>query len=139
MFQILVVEDDTNTRKLMTAVLKENGFYPIPAGNGMEALNLLDNHHIDLVLLDIMMPGMDGYELTKRLRESNYSLPILMVTAKQLPEDKHRGFIVGTDDYMTKPVDEEEMVLRIKRSCAAPRLSARERYELAMWYWTTIP
>ena len=114
MFQILVVEDDTNTRKLMTAVLKENGFYPIPAGNGMEALNLLDNHHIDLVLLDIMMPGMDGYELTKRLRESNYSLPILMVTAKQLPEDKHRGFIVGTDDYMTKPVEEEEMVLRIK-------------------------
>ena len=114
MFQILVVEDDTNTRKLMTAVLKENGFYPIPAGNGMEALNLLDNHHIDLVLLDIMMPGMAGYELTKRLRESNYSLPILMVTAKQLPEDKHRGFIVGTDDYMTKPVDEEEMVLRIK-------------------------
>ena len=114
MFQILVVEDDTNTRKLMTAVLKENGFYPIPAGNGMEALNLLENHHIDLVLLDIMMPGMDGYELTKRLRESNYSLPILMVTAKQLPEDKHRGFIVGTDDYMTKPVDEEEMVLRIK-------------------------
>ena len=114
MFQILVVEDDTNTRKLMTAVLKENGFYPVPAGNGMEALNLLDNHHIDLVLLDIMMPGMDGYELTKRLRESNYSLPILMVTAKQLPEDKHRGFIVGTDDYMTKPVDEEEMVLRIK-------------------------
>lgn len=114
MFQILVVEDDTNTRKLMTAVLKENGFYPIPAGNGMEALNLLDNHHIDLVLLDIMMPDMDGYELTKRLRESNYSLPILMVTAKQLPEDKHRGFIVGTDDYMTKPVDEEEMVLRIK-------------------------
>ena len=114
MFQILVVEDDTNTRKLMTAVLKENGFYPIPAGNGMEALNLLDNHHIDLVLLDIMMPGMDGYELTKRLRESNYSLPILMVTAKQLPEDKHRGCIVGTDDYMTKPVDEEEMVLRIK-------------------------
>ena len=114
MFQILVVEDDTNTRKLMTAVLKENGFYPIPAGNGMEALNLLDNHHIDLVLLDIMMPGMDGYELTKRLREYNYSLPILLVTAKQLPEDKHRGFIVGTDDYMTKPVDEEEMVLRIK-------------------------
>ena len=114
MFQILVVEDDTNTRKLMTAVLKENGFYPIPAGNGMEALNLLDNHHIDLVLLDIMIPGMDGYELTKRLRESIYSLPILMVTAKQLPEDKHRGFIVGTDDYMTKPVDEEEMVLRIK-------------------------
>ena len=114
MFQILVVEDDVNTRKLMTAVLKENGFYPIPAANGMEALNMLDLHHIDLVILDIMMPGMDGYELTEHLRESNYSLPILMVTAKQLPEDKRRGFMVGTDDYMTKPVDEEEMILRMK-------------------------
>lgn len=114
MFQILVVEDDVNTRKLMTAVLKENGFYPIPTANGMEALNMLDLHHIDLVILDIMMPGMDGYELTEHLRESNYSLPILMVTAKQLPEDKRRGFMVGTDDYMTKPVDEEEMILRMK-------------------------
>ncbi len=114
MFQILVVEDDTNTRKLMEAVLKEHGYSPIPAKDGLEALRLLDSHHIDLVLLDIMLPGMDGYELTRQLRETDFKLPILMVTAKQLPEDKKKGFIVGTDDYMTKPVDEEEMILRIR-------------------------
>lgn len=114
MFQILVAEDDTNTRKLMEAVLKEHGFHPLPACNGNEALELLDKHHVDLVLLDIMMPEMDGYELTERLRASDYTLPILMVTARQLPEDKRKGFLVGTDDYMTKPVDEEEMILRIK-------------------------
>lgn len=114
MFQILVAEDDSNTRKLMAAVLREHGFNPLTAENGIEALKLLDRHHIDLVLLDIMMPGMDGYELTKQLRATDYTLPILMVTAKVLPEDKRKGFIVGTDDYMTKPVDEEEMILRIK-------------------------
>lgn len=114
MFQILVAEDDSNTRKLMEAVLREHGFNPLTAENGIEALKLLDRHHIDLVLLDIMMPGMDGYEFTKQLRATDYTLPILMVTAKVLPEDKRKGFIVGTDDYMTKPVDEEEMILRIK-------------------------
>lgn len=114
MFQILVAEDDSNTRKLMEAVLREHGFNPLTAENGIEALKLMDRHHVDLVLLDIMMPGMDGYELTKQLRATDYTLPILMVTAKVLPEDKRKGFIVGTDDYMTKPVDEEEMILRIK-------------------------
>lgn len=114
MFQIMVVEDDLNTRRLMEAVLKEHGFSPLAASNGIEALKLMDSHHVDLVLLDIMMPGMDGYELTRLLRTSDQSLPILMVTARQLPEDKHKGFLVGTDDYMTKPVDEEEMILRIK-------------------------
>lgn len=114
MFQILVVEDDKNTRKLMETILKDHGFNPVPACNGLEALELLDTCHIDLALLDIMMPGMDGYELTKQLRSTDYSLPILMVSAKQLPEDKRKGFMVGTDDYMTKPVDEEEMILRIK-------------------------
>ena len=75
---------------------------------------MMDREHIDLVVLDIMMPKMDGYEVTKILRENQSTLPILMVSAKHLPEDKHRGFIVGTDDYMTKPIDEEEMLLRIK-------------------------
>ena len=114
MFQILVAEDDKNTRRLMEAVLKEHGYHPILACDGLEALKLLDTHHVDLVILDIMMPGMDGYELTSQLRATDYTLPILMVTAKQLPEDKRKGFIVGTDDYMTKPVDEEEMILRIR-------------------------
>lgn len=114
MFQILVAEDDKNTRRLMEAVLKEHGYHPILARDGLEALKLLDTHHVDLVILDIMMPGMDGYEFTRQLRATDYTLPILMVTAKQLPEDKRKGFIVGTDDYMTKPVDEEEMILRIR-------------------------
>lgn len=130
MFQILVAEDDKNTRKLMEAVLKANGFNPILAKDGEEALRLLDIHHIDLAILDIMMPGMDGYELTKQLRSTDYSLPILMVTAKQLPEDKRRGFIVGTDDYMTKPVDEEEMVLRIRALLRRAQIASERRITL---------
>ena len=114
MFQILVAEDDKNTRRLMEAVLKEHGYHPILACDGLEALKLLDTHHVDLVILDIMMPGMDGYELTRQLRATDYTLPILMVTAKQLPEDKRKGFIVGTDDYMTKPFSPSELVARVK-------------------------
>lgn len=114
MFRILIVEDDINTRKLMKAVLSTNGYMTFTASDGLEALEVLDTEHIDLIILDVMMPKMDGYELTEELRASGYELPILMVTAKQMAADKRKGFIVGTDDYMTKPVDEEEMLLRIK-------------------------
>ncbi|WP_391204532.1 response regulator transcription factor [Psychrobacillus sp. L4] len=114
MLKILVVEDETNIRKLMCAVLNQNGFETYGAEDGIEALNLMEKQHIDLVVLDLMMPNMDGYELTRQLRLSWGNLPILMVTAKEEPKDKRRGFIVGTDDYMTKPVDEQEMILRIK-------------------------
>lgn len=114
MFHILVVEDDTNARKLMKAVLERAEYSVSTAVNGEDALQVLDAQHIDLIVLDIMMPGMDGYALTSELRAAGNSLPILMVTAKQLPADKKKGFLVGTDDYMTKPVDTEEMLLRIK-------------------------
>lgn len=113
MFCIMVVEDDFNTRKLMEAVLVQNGYEVILAKDGIEALEKMDNHHVDLIVLDLMMPRMDGYEFTKTLRQCNNNIPILMVTAKEAPADKKKGFIVGTDDYMVKPVDEEEMVLRI--------------------------
>lgn len=113
MFNIMVVEDNSNVRKLMEAVLIENGYIPVLAKDGLDALDILDKQHIDLIVLDIMMPNMDGYELTKALRESRYNLPILMVTAKDTASDKKKGFIIGTDDYMVKPVDEEEMILRI--------------------------
>jgi len=112
-FCIMVVEDDYNTRKLMEAVLVQNGYEVILAKDGIDALEKMDNHHVDLIVLDLMLPRMDGYEFTRVLRESNNNIPILMVTAKEAPEDKKKGFIVGTDDYMVKPVDEEEMVLRI--------------------------
>lgn len=114
MFRILVVDDDKNTRLLLKAVLQAENYTVFTAENGENALAVMDQEHIDLVVLDIMMPKMDGYTFTKTLRETNNNLPILMISAKQLPEDKHKGFLVGTDDYMTKPLDEEEMLLRIK-------------------------
>ncbi|MGH4124281.1 MAG: response regulator transcription factor [Clostridium sp.] len=113
MFHIMVVEDDKNTRKLMEEVLLQNGYEVILASDGIDALDKMDNHHVDLIILDIMMPRMNGYELTETLRSCNNNLPILMVTAKETPADKKEGFIVGTDDYMVKPIDEEEMILRI--------------------------
>lgn len=114
MFHILVADDDKNTQLLFRAVLEAENYTVFTADNGEDALALMDREHIDLVVLDIMMPKMDGYEFTKTLRSANNNLPILMVSAKQLPEDKRKGFLVGTDDYMTKPIDEEEMLLRIK-------------------------
>lgn len=113
MFNIMIVEDDANQRKLMTTVLEQYGYNVIQATDGIDALDQLDKKHIDLMILDIMMPRMDGFELTETLRQSGCNIPILMVTAKQSPVDKRKGFIIGTDDYMTKPVDEEEMVLRV--------------------------
>ena len=114
MFHILVVDDDKNTRKLLRAVLEAENYTVFTAENGEDALNIMDREHIDLAVLDIMMPVMDGYEFTKILRAAQNDLPILMVSAKQLPNDRKQGFLVGTDDYMTKPIDEEEMLLRIK-------------------------
>lgn len=113
MYQILVVEDDKNARRLMSTVLTRYGYEPIVACNGEEALEIVSRRHVDLVLLDVMMPRMDGFEFTNILRSSGCNLPILMVTARETPADKKRGFIIGADDYMVKPVDEEEMILRI--------------------------
>ena len=98
MFHILVVEDDKNTRKLLEAVLKKNGYLVHTAQDCQDALERMDTQHIDLILLDIMMPGMDGYEFTQTLRDGGCTLPILMATAKLLPKDKRKGFLAGTDD-----------------------------------------
>lgn len=113
MVNILVVEDDKNLQKLMMAVLKQHGYDVVSAKDGLQALEILDTSHVDLMISDIMMPNMDGYTLTDALRKSNYNLPILMVTAKETLDDKKRGFLVGTDDYMVKPIDMDEMVLRV--------------------------
>lgn len=114
MFQILVVEDDRNTSKLMKLILKNAGYQVFEANNGLKAFELIDKQHVDLIVLDIMMPVMNGYEFCEELRNCGDNTPILMVTAKDLPEEKCKGFLVGTDDYMVKPVNEEELVLRIK-------------------------
>lgn len=131
MFQILVADDDKNTRRLFQALLQAQGYHVFTAQNGEEALALMDREHIDLVVLDIMMPKMDGYAFTQALRESDSNLPILMVSAKQLPEDKQKGFLVGTDDYMTKPVDETEMLLRIRALLRRARIVSERKIVLA--------
>ena len=130
MFHILVVDDDKNTRRLLQAVLEKANYTVTTAGDGEEALAVMDREHIDLVVLDVMMPRMDGYEFTSLLRSTNNELPILMVTAKQLPEDKKQGFLVGTDDYMTKPIDEEEMLLRIKALLRRAKIASERRIVL---------
>ena len=127
MFQILVVDDDKNTRMLLKAVLQAENYTVFTAENGEDALDVMDKEHIDLVVLDIMMPKMDGYAFTRLLRENNNNLPILMVSAKQLPADKQKGFLVGTDDYMTKPIDEVEMLLRIKALLRRARIVSEHR------------
>ena len=114
MFNILVVEDDKNLRKLITTYLQRNKYNTYEATNGEEALNVLDQSYIDLIVSDIMMPKMDGYELIKSLREAKYEVPILIITAKSEIEDKKEGFLLGADDYMVKPIDIEEMLLRIQ-------------------------
>jgi len=114
MFHILVVVDDKHTRMLLSAILQNANYTVTTANNGEEALDALDREHIDLVVLDIMMPKMDGYEFTKLIRETDDALPILMVTAKHLPADEKKGFLVGTDDYITKPIDEDKLLMRIK-------------------------
>ncbi|MDN4618337.1 response regulator transcription factor [Paenibacillus sp. PsM32] len=130
MFTILIVEDDPNIRKLTCAVLKQKGFNTYWAEDGIEALKLMEKQHIDLVMLDLMMPNMDGYELTKQIRLAWRDLPILMVTAKQEQEDKRKGFLVGTDDYMIKPVDEEEMVLRIKALLRRAKIASEHKLNI---------
>ena len=130
MFRILVTDDDSNTRLLFGEVLKRAGYTVFLAADGREALSVMDSEHIDLVIVDIMMPNMDGYELTRTIRETNEALPILMVSAKQLPEDKHRGFLVGTDDYMTKPIDDEEMLLRVKALLRRAKIVSERRIEI---------
>ena len=130
MFHILIVDDDKNTRLFLRAVLEEAKYTVSDAKNGEEALDVMDREHIDLVLLDVMMPKMDGYEFTKTLRETDNNLPILMVSAKQLPADKHKGFLVGTDDYMTKPIDEEEMLYRIKALLRRAKIASEREIRL---------
>lgn len=113
MFTVLVAEDDLHLRKLMTAYLHMNGYQVLQASNGEEALAQMDKVQPDLVIADLMMPVMDGYTLTEQLRQSYPLLPVLIVTARETIEDKRRGFSLGADDYMVKPVDLDELLLRV--------------------------
>ena len=114
MVRILVAEDDRNTSKFLCAALRRAGWEALPAHDGQEALDLLETTHVDAIVTDVMMPRVDGFELCRLLRDAGYDLPILILTAKQLPADKVTGFLAGTDDYLVKPVDVQEFILRIK-------------------------
>ena len=114
MFSVLIVEDDKELSELYCTVLSDNGYKVYTAQNGEIALKIIHESYIDLMICDVMMPKMDGYELTKQLRKSGYILPILMITAKGQLMDKKQGFMVGTDDYMVKPVNVNEMLWRIE-------------------------
>jgi len=127
MFNILVADDVANIRRLYEYTLEKNGFKVYSAENGEAALDIIEKQHIDLAILDVMMPKKDGYEVLKTLRESGSNLPVLIITAKDAAEDLRRGFVLGTDDYMTKPVDEMEMILRIKALLRRSKIAEEQK------------
>jgi len=114
MLKILIAEDDRELRRLFAHVLIKNGYSVKEVTNGKEALAALDAEYFDLIISDIMMPVMDGYELVRQLREAGNTTPILMITAKDAFDDMQKGFVSGTDDYMVKPINVNEMVLRVQ-------------------------
>lgn len=113
MFKILIAEDDKELRQLFQSVLVKNGYNVKVVSNGAEALDIIENNYFDLIISDIMMPVMDGYELVRSLRDSGYTTPVMMITAKTTYDDMRLGFLSGSDDYMVKPVNVNEMVLRV--------------------------
>lgn len=129
MFHIMVVEDDQALNKLICRVLVKNNYEVVTAFDGEEALSLLDQNYIDLIITDLMMPKVDGYDLTKELRESGYQLPILVVTAKDTFPDKLKGFKLGIDDYMVKPIDVNELLLRVEALLRRARIIYEKKLE----------
>lgn len=114
MFNVLVVEDDKNLKTLIIDNLKNNNYNTYEATNGEEALDALESNYVDLIISDIMMPNMDGFELIKELRRAEYNMPILIITAKGELRDKKQGFYLGADDYLVKPFNIEEMLIRVE-------------------------
>ena len=113
MFKILIVEDDTELCRLFSHVLEKNGYHTRMVSNGQKALDALAEEYVDLIISDIMMPVMDGYELVRSLRKKSVMTPVLMITARDAFDDMRLGFLSGTDDYMVKPINVSEMVLRV--------------------------
>lgn len=127
MFTILVVEDNADMRELFCTVLSEGGYRCLPATDGQNALDIMEREYVDLVVADLMMPVMDGYELTRALRDAQPELPILLVTAKDQFDDMQRGFRAGADDYMVKPINVRELVLRVEALLRRARISSEKR------------
>ena len=127
MFSILVVEDNADMRELFCTVLSDGGYRAIPASDGLHALEIMDKEYIDLIVADIMMPNMDGYGLIKSLRDASYDLPILVVTAKDQFSDMQKAFRIGTDDYMIKPINVNELLLRVEALLRRAKISSEKK------------
>lgn len=129
MFRILVVEDDRNLQQLMKAFLEKASYEVNCASDGVHALDMLEQKQYDLVVTDLMMPEMDGYELSKQIKKHT-QIPIIMVTAKEELVDKKMGFSVGADDYMVKPIEFEELLLRISALLKRYKLASERVIEI---------
>ncbi len=127
MFNILVAEDDTELNLLFCTVLRKNGYNPLPALDGEEALRLMDGAYVDLIISDIMMPRLDGFALTEAVRQADKQIPVLLSTAKDSFGDKQKGFLSGADDYMVKPVDVNEMLLRVGALLRRAKITSEHR------------
>lgn len=127
MFTILVVEDNEDMRELFCTVLSDRGYRCLPAADGLEALEIMDRAYVDLIVADVMMPGMDGYALTQAVRDAHMELPILMVTAKDQFDDLQRGFRAGADDYMVKPVNVKELALRVEALLRRAKIQSEKK------------
>lgn len=131
MASILLVEDDTDLNEMIRTVLDNNGFDVFAVGNGEAALDALDQQHIDLIITDVMMPGMDGFSLLSEIRQANILTPVLIITVKGSYEDKKRGFSIGVDDYMVKPIDIKELVLRVTALLRRAKIAYERQLHIA--------
>ena len=127
MFQILVAEDDKSAGRLIMDTLADAGYKPVLAADGLQAYAMLTQRHVDLLVLDLMLPELDGFALLHQLRESGSTLPVLVLTAREAIADKRRGLRAGADDYMVKPADEEELLLRIAALLRRSRQACEHR------------
>ena len=127
MFTVLVVEDDQPLSRLFGTILGRNGYNVLTVCTASAALHCLEQEYVDLIITDIMLPGMDGFELIRQLRESGSTLPILLVTAQETLADKEQGFTAGADDYMVKPVEVEELLLRVRALLRRARMISQRK------------
>ena len=127
MINILIVEDDINLLNIIKKNLEREGYIVYTSLDGVSGLEVFENNHIDLIILDLMLPKLDGYEFTKKVRNEQENLPIIMTTAKSLMEDKRIAFQTGVDDYMTKPLEMEELLLRVKALLRRSKILAERK------------
>ena len=130
MFKILIAEDDIELRRLFSHILTKNGYLTVGVSNGQEALDAMDKDYYDLIISDIMMPIMNGYEFVRLLRNTGNNTPVMMITAKDAFDDMREGFVSGTDDYMVKPIDLDELFLRIGALLRRAKIAASRKIEV---------